>query len=74
MNHFETNSLMNMANLLSKAKKTVTIEQYKQFKKVCQDHGLKMQDVLNQFIDWFGKEGTSENNHIKRTADCELKR
>ena len=33
MNHFETNSLMNMANLLSKAKKTVTPEQYKQFKK-----------------------------------------
>jgi hypothetical protein len=33
MNHFETRSLMSMANLLSKAKKTVTPEQYEQFKK-----------------------------------------
>ena len=33
MNHFETHSLMSMANLLSKAKKTVTPEQYEQFKK-----------------------------------------
>lgn len=33
MNHFETNSLMNMANLLSKAKKTVTQKEYDQFKK-----------------------------------------
>ncbi len=33
MNQFETHSLMSMANLLSKAKKTVTPEQYEQFKK-----------------------------------------